>query len=122
MRSSRSPVCRTSTACRWRCRRQARARRAIRYTTRVGWRLACRRMFGPPAGWVLLPALGSPLAHAPVLRWDLVPALNRPLSGRLFGANKTWRGVLMMNGGTVAAAELLHQVPAYRRRVPQAVA
>jgi CDP-diglyceride synthetase len=79
-------------------------------------------MFSTPAGWVLLPALGSPLAHAPVLRWDLVPALNRPLSGRLFGANKTWRGVLMMNGGTVAAAEALHRVPAYRRRVPEAVA
>jgi hypothetical protein len=79
-------------------------------------------MPGTSAGWVFLPALGSPLAHAPVLRWDLIPALNRPISGRLFGANKTWRGVLMMNAGTVAGAEILYRVPAYRRRLPQAVA
>ena len=57
-----------------------------------------------------------------MLRWDLLPALNRPISGRLFGANKTLRGVLMMNAGTVAGAELLYRVPAYRQRVPRAVA
>jgi hypothetical protein len=79
-------------------------------------------MFSTSAGWVFLPALGSPLAHAPVLRWDLMRALNRPISGRLFGANKTWRGALMMNAGTVAGAELLYRVPAYRRRLPQPVA
>jgi CDP-diglyceride synthetase len=79
-------------------------------------------MLRTSAGWVFLPALGSPLAHAPVLRWDLMPALNRPISGRLFGANKTWRGALMMNAGTLAATELLYRVPAYRQRLPQAVA
>src|SRR3954447_4521301 len=73
------------------------------------------------AGWVFLPALGAPLAHAPVLRFDLLRAWRRPIGGRLFGANKTWRGAVMMHGGTFAAALALHRVPAYRRRLPAAV-
>ena len=58
---------------------------------------------------VLLPVLGAPLLHAPVLRFDLMPALCRPLDGGtgLFGANKTWRGALVMTTGVVAAALLL---------------
>jgi CDP-diglyceride synthetase len=79
-------------------------------------------MLRTSAGWVFLPALGSPLAHAPVLRWDLMRALNRPISGRLFGANKTWRGALMMHGGTLAATAALHRLPAYRRHLPPGVA
>jgi len=62
------------------------------------------------------------VAHAPVLRWDLAPTLKRPISRRLFGANKTWRGALVMTAGPVAAAVALHRVPAYRRRLPPAVA
>ena len=50
------------------------------------------------AGWVFLPAIGAPLAHAPVLRWDLAPALRRPISRRLFGQNKTWRGARALLG------------------------
>jgi hypothetical protein len=69
------------------------------------------------AAWVFLPALGAPLAHAPVLRLDLMPVLRRPISRRLFGANKTWRGALVMTGGTVAASLVLHRLPAYRRRL-----
>ena len=49
--------------------------------------------------WVLLPVLGAPLAHAPVLRGDLMSGLARPIDlgltvrgRRLFGDNKTWRG------------------------------
>lgn len=75
-----------------------------------------------PVAWVLLPALGGAVAHAPVLRWDLAPALRRPIGARLFGANKTWRGALVMTGGTLAATVALHRVPAYRRRLPAAVA
>jgi hypothetical protein len=74
------------------------------------------------AAWVFLPAVGAPLAHAPVLRADLAPALRRPISRRLFGANKTWRGALVMTGGTVTAALALSKVPAYRRRLPEPVA
>ena len=57
-----------------------------------------------------------------MLRWDLAPELRRPISARLFGANKTWRGALMMHGGTLAATAALHRVPAYRRRLPGRVA
>jgi hypothetical protein len=71
--------------------------------------------------WVFLPAAGAPLAHAPVLRGDLLPALRRPLSQRAFGANKTWRGALVMTAGTLAAAAVLHRMPWYRRRLPDAV-
>jgi hypothetical protein len=74
------------------------------------------------AAWVFLPALGAPLAHAPVLRADLAPALKRPISRRLFGENKTWRGALVMTGGTTLAAVALDRLPAYRRRLPEPVA
>jgi CDP-archaeol synthase len=79
-------------------------------------------MPGMAAGWVFLPVLGAPLAHAPVLRADIAPALKRPINARLFGANKTWRGALAMTGGTLAAALALDRVPAYRRRLPAPVA
>jgi CDP-diacylglycerol--serine O-phosphatidyltransferase len=70
------------------------------------------------AVWVLLPVLGAPLAHAPVLRWDLLPGLRRPISRRLFGQNKTWRGALVMTVSTVAASAALRRLPAYRARLP----
>jgi hypothetical protein len=52
----------------------------------------------------LLPVLGAPVAHAPVLKWDLLAGLARPLDGgaclrgrRIFGDNKTWRGAAVMS-------------------------
>jgi CDP-diglyceride synthetase len=74
------------------------------------------------AGWVFLPTLGAPLAHAPVLRKDLARGLKRPISARLFGENKTCRGALVMTSGSVAAAVALHRLPSYRRRLPPPVA
>jgi CDP-2,3-bis-(O-geranylgeranyl)-sn-glycerol synthase len=78
---------------------------------------------------VLLPVLGAPLAHAPVLRFDLLPALARPLDGglelggrRLLGDNKTWRGALVMTGGTILAAGALWRWPRYRHALPPPVA
>ncbi len=73
-------------------------------------------------GWVFLPAVGAALAHAPVLRGDLMEGLKRPISARLFGANKTWRGALVMTGGSVVASSALRLAPAYRRRLPEPVA
>ena len=73
------------------------------------------------ACWVFLPVIGAPLAHAPVLRFDLARALNRPINERLFGANKTWRGAIAMNAGTLAAALALARVPAYRGTLPEQV-
>ena len=71
---------------------------------------------------VFLPVLGAPVLHAPVLRWDLLKPLKRPISARRFGANKTWRGALLMTAGPVAATVLAFEVPEYRRRLPPAVA
>ena len=77
------------------------------------------------AKWVFLPVLGSPVAHAPVLKWNLLAGLARPVDGgrtlrgrRLFGDNKTWRGALFMTAGPAVAAVALHRVEWYRRRLP----
>src|SRR4051812_35547892 len=72
--------------------------------------------------WIFLPVLGMPVAHAPVLRFDLLARLRRPISRRLFGENKTWRGALVMGGGTLAATIGLYRVPEYRRRLPPELA
>src|ERR1700742_1577608 len=72
--------------------------------------------------WVFLPALGAPLAHAPVLRWDLSPALSRPISRPLFGENKTWRGAIFMTAGSVLAALALQHLPSYRERLREPIA
>jgi CDP-archaeol synthase len=79
----------------------------------------------PRPGWAFLPAIGGALAHAPFLRFDLAPGLRWPLDAgatlrgrRLLGDNKTVRGGLVMAGGTLAAAELLHRVGWYRERLP----
>jgi hypothetical protein len=52
---------------------------------------------------VFLPVLGAVVLHAPVLRYDLLRPLKRPISRRLFGANKTWRGALVMFTGVALA-------------------
>jgi hypothetical protein len=75
----------------------------------------------PAAGWVFLPVAGMPLAHAPVLKFDLLRSLKRPIHARAFGANKTWRGALVMGGGTFVAAIALDRVPEYRRRLPEEI-
>jgi hypothetical protein len=75
--------------------------------------------------WALLPVVGTPIAHGPVMATDSLRALKRPLDGgrtfrgrRLFGANKTWRGALIMSGGAVAAAHVLHRIGWYREKLP----
>ena len=78
--------------------------------------------------WVLLPVVGSPLLHAPVLRWDLLQALKKPVDGgatfrgrRILGDNKTWRGALCMTAGTVVASVLLRRSRWYRSKLPPEV-
>src|SRR3954447_7377547 len=75
----------------------------------------------PAAAWVFLPVAGMPIAHGPVLSLDLLRALKRPIHASAFGANKTWRGALVMGGGTFLAALALDRVPAYRERLPPEV-
>lgn len=80
-----------------------------------------REHLGGSAAWVLLPVLGAPIAHAPVLRWDLARGLKQPINRRLFGQNKTWRGAVVMTVGTIAASMGLRRLPAYRTRLPSAI-
>lgn len=54
--------------------------------------------------------IGAWIAHAPVLRFDLLRPLKRPISTRLFGANKTWRGALVMFSGVFVATAVLWPV------------
>jgi hypothetical protein len=75
---------------------------------------------------VFLPVVGAPVLHAPVLRFDLLRALKVPLDGgatvrgrRVFGANKTLRGALLMSAGCVGAAALLSRWHWYRARLPE---
>jgi CDP-2,3-bis-(O-geranylgeranyl)-sn-glycerol synthase len=74
---------------------------------------------------MLLPVLGAPPAHAPVLRFDLLRRLKRPMDGgrtiggrRVLGDNKTWRGAVVMTAGVEAAAIALHRSASYRARLP----
>ena len=80
------------------------------------------------APWLLLPVLGAPVAHGPVLSGDLLPVLARPLDlgltlrgRRVFGDNKTWRGALVMGTGTVAASAALHRSSWFCDRLPEPV-
>ena len=49
-----------------------------------------------------------------------MPELKRPLDGGsgVFGDNKTWRGALMMSGGTIAATAALTRFDWFLRRLP----
>jgi len=65
--------------------------------------------------WLALPIVAAGLVHLVVLKLDLLPGLRRlPIDGgltfrgrRLFGDNKTWRGVVVTVGTTTVAAWLL---------------
>jgi CDP-archaeol synthase len=75
--------------------------------------------------WFLLPVLGAPVLHAPVLRGDRFARLARPLDlgltvrgRRVLGDNKTWRGALVMGAGTVGASLALDRLEWFRSRLP----
>lgn len=80
------------------------------------------------APWLFLPLVGSLLAHLPVLRFDWLKPLKHPVDGgatlrgrRLFGENKTWRGMLTMSAGVLAAAIVLARWPWYWSKLPPAI-
>ncbi len=75
--------------------------------------------------WVVAPILGAYVAHAPVLRFDLLRRLAVPLDGgltvrgrRIFGANKTWRGVVVMFVGVLTTTLLAAQSPTWANHWP----
>ena len=65
--------------------------------------------------WLALPVIAAGLVHLAVMKLNLLPGLRRlPIDGgltvrgrRLFGDNKTWRGVVVTVGTTTVAAWLL---------------
>jgi len=73
----------------------------------------------PQALWFVLPVLIGGLLHIAVIKMNWFAALGRrpldfgaTLAGRrLFGDNKTFRGALVMIGGTILAATALAHAP-----------
>jgi CDP-2,3-bis-(O-geranylgeranyl)-sn-glycerol synthase len=75
--------------------------------------------------FVFLPVLGAAITHGPVLKWGLFPWLAKPLDlgltfrgRRLFGDNKTFRGLVVMFAGAFGLALLLSRIPAYWAILP----
>lgn len=75
--------------------------------------------------WLLLPLLGAAGLHGLVLKYDWMTFLKRPVDAglklrgiRLFGANKTWRGVVGVSAGCAVVMGLqagpLHRLEAVR--------
>lgn len=74
--------------------------------------------------YLIAPLLVAGAVLAPVIKLDLVPSLARPLDlgrsfrgCRIFGTNKTWRGVLVMSGVSVLivlAQSRLYDIEAFR--------
>ncbi len=70
-------------------------------------------MFVARVGWLILPVVAAGLAHAVVLKTGVLPWLAMPIDGGrqwgsrpLFGANKTWRGMLVMTAVTAGGTRL----------------
>lgn len=69
--------------------------------------------------WLLVPLLGAGVVHGLIMKYDWLRVLRRPIDGGrswsgtpLFGANKTWRGIVAVAAGcaivTGIQADLLH--------------
>jgi hypothetical protein len=80
---------------------------------------------GLGTGYLLLPLLGGGIFHGLCMKFGWLAVLKRPIDGgrtlrgrRLFGANKTIRGVVAVGIGTAillgVQAELLHRLPSVR--------
>ena len=74
--------------------------------------------------YLFAPLLASAALSGVVLRFDLFPALRRPIDAglsfhgnRLFGDNKTWRGVVVAVIGSIATAAVQKAIEAQTRAV-----
>jgi hypothetical protein len=79
--------------------------------------------------WLLLPLLGAAVLHGWILKYEWFPFLARPIDQgmvfrrqRLFGANKTWRGVAAVAAGCAIVlglqSEWLHKYAVVREIEP----
>ena len=57
--------------------------------------------------WLQLPIVFGGVLHMLAVRDNWLPALRRPIAINLFGANKTWRGMVLMPSLTAIGACLL---------------
>jgi dolichol kinase len=69
------------------------------------------------AAWLIAPVVLAGVVHSVVIHRDLAPRLARPIDGgrtlrgrRLFGSNKTWRGVVVMSTTTAVGALVLFAI------------
>jgi hypothetical protein len=62
--------------------------------------------------YLIAPVVGAGIVHAVVIERDLLRGLARPLDGGrgILGANKTWRGVVVMLAGSTAFVALQRAV------------
>jgi hypothetical protein len=79
--------------------------------------LASAAFIGAQALYLFAPLLLAAALSGVVLRWNLVPWLRRPIDGgqswrnrRLFGDNKSWRGVVVAVFGSVVAVVIQKHV------------
>src|SRR5438105_15915129 len=70
------------------------------------------------ASWLILPVVRGGLGHVAVLKTHFLSTLAAPLDGGatwrgrpLFGANETWRGVVVMTTLAAIAAGLQGELP-----------
>jgi dolichol kinase len=77
--------------------------------------------------WLIAPVVLAGFVHSVVIHRDLLPRLARPLDcgrtfrgRRIFGANKTWRGVIVMSTMSALGALALHSPRVLELPVPAA--
>jgi hypothetical protein len=79
--------------------------------------------------YLLAPLLGGALVHGLCMRFDWLACLKRPIDGgrswrgrRIFGHSKTWRGPLLVAGGSAGVwwlqQRVLHGVPGFAALEP----
>ena len=64
------------------------------------------------AVWLMLPIVLSGTVHMVVVTRDWLPQAKRPIAARLLGANKTWRGFIVMPAATALSTWLFAYIEA----------
>lgn len=67
-------------------------------------------LFWQKAFVMTLPLMVGGILHMLVVRFDVLPFLKIPLHFKAFGANKTWRGILLMPPLTVLGVALAREL------------
>jgi len=66
-----------------------------------------------------IPLIFAGIVHMVVVKLDLLSSLRVPIDERRFGANKTWRGVVVMTSATMSGVLLAGELePSFALRAP----